>query len=54
MKDRIDNLSHEYISLIGAEVRLEVIMNRENLGTGLGQITCVEDDQGMDKTIEVG
>ena len=53
MKDRIDNLSHEYFSLIEAEVRLDVIMIRENFRTGLGQIMHIEDDQGMDKTIEV-
>ena len=54
MKDRIDNLSHEYISLIEEEVRLDVTMIREDFRTGLDQTTCTEDDQGMDKTIEVG
>ena len=54
MKDRIDHLNIEYISLIEAEVRLHAIMVREDLKTGFDQTTCTEDDQGMDKTIEVG
>ena len=54
MKDRIDNLSHEYISLIEAEVRLGIPMIREDFKTDLDQTMCTEDDQGMDKTIEVG
>ena len=54
MKDRIDNLSHEYISLIEAEVRLDAITNREDFRTGLGQTTHTEEDQGMDKITEVG
>ena len=54
MKDRIDTLSHEYISLIEAEVRLDVTMIKENFRRGLGQTNHTEDDQGMDKTIEVG
>ena len=29
-------------------------MIREDFKTGLDQTTCKEDDQGMDKTIEVG
>ena len=50
MKDRIGNLSHEYISLIEAD--LTTI--REDFRTGLGQTVHTEDDQGIDKTIEVG
>ena len=52
--DRIDNLSHEYISLIEAEVRLDAITIREDFRTGSDQTTHTEDDQGMGKTIEVG
>ena len=47
MKDRIDNLSHEYISLIEVEVRLDVTMIRENFRTGLDQTMHTEDGQGM-------
>ena len=54
MKDRIDNLNHEYISLIEVEDRQDAIMNREDLRTGLGQTACTEEDQGMDKITEVG
>ena len=54
MKDRIDNLSGKYISLIEAEVRLDVIMIKEDFRTGLDQTMHIEDDQGMDKIIEVG
>ena len=53
MKDRIDNLNHEYISLIEVEDRQDAIMNREDLRTGLGQTTCTEEDHGMDKIKEV-
>ena len=53
-KDRIDNLSHEYISLIEAEVRLDVTTIREDFRTGLDQTTHTEDDQCIGKTIEVG
>ena len=52
--DRIDNLSHKYISLIEVEVRQDATMNREDFRTGLGHITCTEEDQGMDKITEVG
>ena len=54
MKNRIDNLSHEYISLIEAEVRLHVTTIREYFRIGLDQTTHTEDDQDMDKSIEVG
>ena len=53
MKDRIDNLNHEYTSPIEVEDRQDAIMNREDSRTGLGQTTHTEEDQGMDKTIEV-
>ena len=54
MKDKIDNLINKYISLIEAEVRLGATMIREDFRTGLDQTMHTEDDQGMDKTIEVG
>ena len=54
MKDIIDNLGHEYISLIEVEVRQDTIMNKEDFRTGLGQTTHTEEDQGMDKITEVG
>ena len=54
MKDRINNLSHEYISLIEAEVRQDAIMIREHFRTCLDPIMHTEDDQGINKTIEVG
>ena len=54
MKDRIDNLSHEYISLIEAEVRLDITTIREDFRTGLDQTMHTEEDQGMDKTTKVG
>ena len=54
MKDRIDNLNHEYISLIEVEDRQDTITNREDFRTDSGQTTHTEEDQGMDKIIEVG
>ena len=39
---------------IEEEVRLDVLMIREDFRTGLSPITHIEDDQGMDKAIEVG
>ena len=45
MKDRIDNLNHEYISPIEVEDRQDAIMNREDFRTGLGQTTHTEEDQ---------
>ena len=53
MRDRINNLSHEYISLIEAEVRQDAIIIRD-FRTDFNQTTHTEDGQGMDKTIEVG
>ena len=49
MKDRIDNFSHKYISLIEVEERQDAITNREDLG----QTICTEEDQGMDTIREV-
>ena len=54
MKDRIDNLSIENISLIEAEVRLDATTIREDFRTFLDQTTNTADDQGMDKIIEIG
>ena len=54
MKDRIDSLNHEYTSPIEVEHRQDAIMNREDFRTGLGQTTHTEEDQGMDKSTEVG
>ena len=54
MKGRINNLSHEYISLIEAEVRWNAIMVREDFRTDLDHTMYSEHGQGMDKTIEVG
>ena len=54
MKDRVDNLNLEYISLIEVEVSLDINMIREDFKTGLDQTMHTEDDQGMDKTIDVG
>ena len=44
----------KYISLIEVEVRLGVTMIREGFKIGLDKTMHTEDDQGMDKTIEVG
>ena len=41
-------------SLIEAEVRLDVTIVKEDFRTDLDQTTHTEDNQGMDKTIEVG
>ena len=54
MKDRIDNSNLECTNPIEAEVRLDATIIREDFKIGLGQTTHTEDDQGMDKTIEVG
>ena len=53
MKDRIDSLIYEFISAIEVEDKQDVIMNREDFRTGLGQTTHTEEDQGMDKIIQV-
>ena len=54
MKDRTDCLNPVYTNTIEVEVRLDVTMIREDFKIGLDQTTCTEDDQGMDKIIEVG
>ena len=43
-----------FISPIEVEDRQDVIMNGEDSRTGLVQTTHTEEDQGMDKIIEVG
>ena len=52
--DKVDHLSHKYISLIEAEIRLDITTTREDSKTGLDQTMHREDDKGMDKTTEVG
>ena len=54
MKDRIDHLNFECTNTIEPEDRLDVIMIKGDFKVGLGQTTHTEDDQGMDKIIEVG
>ena len=58
MKDKIDSLNHKSINLTVAEDRQDVIINRENFRTGLGQTTAgtihTEEGQCMDKIIKVG
>ena len=54
MKDKIDSLNHEFINPIGVEDRQDIIMNKEDSRTGLGQTTHTEEDQCMDKIIQVG
>ena len=54
MKDRIDHSNPECINLTEAEVRLDVTMIREDFKIGYDQTMHTEDDQGMDKIIEVG
>ena len=49
-----DSLNHESISPTEVEDRQDTIMNREDFRIFLGQIMHTEEDQGMDKTIEVG
>ena len=53
MKAKIDNLN-ESVSPTEVEDRQDTITNREYFRTGLGQTTHIEEDQGMDKVIEVG
>ena len=50
---RIDSLNHEYISPIEVKDSQDTITNRD-FRIGLGQTTCTEEDQGMDKITEVG
>ena len=47
MKGRINHSSHEFISLIEVEVRLDAIMIREDMKAGLGQTMCTEDVQDI-------
>ena len=54
MKDGTDHLNPVYTNPIEVEVRLDVTMIREDFKIGLDQTTCTEDDQDMDKIIEVG
>ena len=58
MKDKIDSSNHESIKPIEVEDRQGATMNREDFRKGLGQTTTgtihIEEDQGMDKIIEVG
>ena len=44
MKDRIDNLNHEYSSPIEVEHRQDAITNGEDFRIGLGQTTLIEED----------
>ena len=54
MKDKTDSLNCESINPIEVEYREDILMNREDVKTGLGQTIHTEEDQGMDKIIEVG
>ena len=54
MKDRIDSLTHKFISPIEEEDRQDIITNREDFRLGLGHTTHTEEDEGMDKIIGVG
>ena len=53
-KDKTGSLNCEYISPIDVEDRQDTLTNREDFKTGLGQTIHTEEDQGMDKIIEVG
>ena len=54
MKDKTDSLNCEDISPIEVEDRLDALTKIEDFKTGLGQTIHTEEDQGMDKIIEVG
>ena len=54
MKDRIDNSNFECTNLIGVEVRLDVVTIREDFKIDSDQTMHTEDDEGMDRIIEVG
>ena len=54
MKDRVSHLNHEYINLIGVEVRREVITIKEDTKAGLGPITHIEVNQDTIKILEAG
>ena len=53
MKARIDSLNHKFFSPNEVEDKQDAITNREDFRTGLGQTTHTEEDQGIDKIIEV-
>ena len=53
-KDRTGHLNTEYTNCIEAKVKLDITMIREDSKIGLDQKMHIEDDQGMEKTIEVG
>ena len=53
MNDRIDNSKLKCTNPIEAEVRLDVTTTREDFKIGLDQTMLTEDDQDMDKAIEV-
>ena len=58
MKDKIDSLNCKSINTIEVEDRQDIITNRENFRTGLGQTTTgtmhTEKGQGIDKIIKAG
>ena len=54
MKGRINHSSHKFISLIEVEDRLDAIMIREDMKTGLGQTMHTEDVQDIIKILGVG
>ena len=54
MKDRIDHLSLKCTIPIQVEDRLDIITSKGDFKIGLGQTTHTEDDQHMDKIIQVG
>ena len=58
MKDKTDSSNHESIKPIEVKNRQDTTMNREDFRADLGQTTTgavhIEEDQGMDKIVEVG
>ena len=57
MKDKTESSNCKFINPIEVEDRQDAITNREYFRTGLVQTTGTmhtEEDQGMDKIIEVG
>ena len=58
MKDKTDSSNCESIKPIEVEDRQDATMKSEDFRTGLGQTTTgaihIEEDQGMNKIIEVG
>ena len=55
MKDKIDSLNNASISPSEVEDKQDILMNREDFKTGLGQTTTgpihTEEGQGMDKLL---